>query len=196
MVFWLTRRKDKVSSWYKQISVVSFSSATVIAIATLYSIGSLVTTPTHYAYAQGSLIGNVSIPINLDVTAIVPINVNIQNAQICLQVAGGSCTQVVLNPTQQTFSPTTVDLSQPTPTITPTSTTTQPSTTTPTTTITSPTTTQQTPTTGTTGTPTTTSPSSTTSPPSTSTSPTQNTQSGSTGSNTGGGSSGGSSGGG
>jgi hypothetical protein len=89
---------------------------------------------------QGSLIGSVNVPINVDVTAIVPINVAIQNAQICAQIGGGSCTQAIFNPTQSTFAPTTIDLSQPTPTITPTTTatptmsttTTQPTTTTPT----------------------------------------------------------------
>jgi hypothetical protein len=84
----------------------------------------------HYLPVQSSLLGDqsllgsVNIPINIDITAIVPINVNIQNAQICLQVGGGSCTQVVLNPTQTTYSPTTINLAQPTPTITPTPTTT------------------------------------------------------------------------
>ena len=92
----------------------------ILAITLLYSAGKVF--PAHYAYAQQqqSLIGGVNIPVNIDVTAIVPININIQNAQICLQVAGGSCSQVVLNPTQTTYSPTTVDLTQPTPTITPT----------------------------------------------------------------------------
>ena len=82
----------------------------ILAITLLYSAGKVF--PAHYAYAQQqqSLIGGVNIPVNIDVTAIVPININIQNAQICLQVAGGSGSQVVLNPTQTTYSPTTVDL--------------------------------------------------------------------------------------
>jgi hypothetical protein len=148
----------------------------------------------HYLPVQSSLlgdqglIGSVNIPINIDVTAIVPINVDIQNAQVCAQVAGGSCSQVILNPTQSTYSPTTVSYAQPTPTVTAT-----PTTTTPTTTTTAPqptsTTTSTQPTT--TGTPTTspstsTSPSSpttssptTTSPPASTTTPSPSTSSGS-----------------
>ena len=68
--------------------------------------------------SQGSLVGSVNIPVNIDVTAIVPININIQNAQICAQVGGGSCTQAILDPSQSTYSPTTVSYAQPTPTAT------------------------------------------------------------------------------
>jgi hypothetical protein len=120
-----------------------------------------------------SLIGSVNVPINIDVTAIVPINVDIQNAQVCAQVGGGSCSQVILNPTQSTYSPTTISYAQPTPTVTSTPTTMTP-TTTAATQPTSPTTssTTQPTTTGTpTTTPSTTSPSTSTSSPSTTTSP-------------------------
>ena len=89
MVFSLTSKGDTEHTWYKQ-TVVPLA-ATVLAITTLYTIGLAITIPTtQYVYAQGSLIGDVNIPVNVDITAIVPININIQNAQICVQVAGGS----------------------------------------------------------------------------------------------------------
>jgi trimeric autotransporter adhesin len=80
------------------------------------SLGSLV----QYADAQLLSVNNTT--LNIPITVIVPITLEIQNAQICATVAssgGQSCQQIVLNPTQSAFTPVNVDLSNPTtPTVT------------------------------------------------------------------------------
>jgi hypothetical protein len=81
------------------------------------TISSLLTV--HYADAQ--LISIEDTTVNIPVTVIVPIDLNIQNAQVCASVlSGGSqtCTQVVLNPTQTSYTDVNVDLSSATPTLT------------------------------------------------------------------------------
>ena len=73
-------------------------------------------------YADAQLISVNNTTLNIPITVIVPITLEIQNAQICASVAssgGQSCQQIVLNPTQSAFTPVNVDLSNPTtPTIT------------------------------------------------------------------------------
>jgi hypothetical protein len=80
------------------------------------SFGSLV------QYADAQLISVNNTTLNIPITVIVPITLEIQNAQICATVAssgGQSCQQIVLNPTQSAFTPVNVDLSNPTtPTVT------------------------------------------------------------------------------
>src|ERR671918_1320508 len=71
--------------------------------------------------ADAQLIGIEDTTINIPVTVIVPIDINIQNAQICASVLSGgsqSCTQLVLNPTQTSYTDVNVDLSSETPTLT------------------------------------------------------------------------------
>jgi hypothetical protein len=71
------------------------------------------------AYAQ--LISVEDTTVNIPITVIVPIDLNIQNAQICASVASSgdqSCTQVVLNPEQTSYTDVDVDLSSATPTLT------------------------------------------------------------------------------
>ena len=66
-----------------------------------------------------ALIGITNTSLNIPVTVIVPVNVQIQNAQVCASVLSGgsqSCEQLVLNPSQTTFSPISVNLNTPTPT--------------------------------------------------------------------------------
>ena len=70
------------------------------------------------AYAQ--LISVEDTTLNIPITVIVPIELNIQNAQICASVAssgGQTCQQIVLNPTQTSYSPVDVNLAQPTPAV-------------------------------------------------------------------------------
>jgi hypothetical protein len=72
-------------------------------------------------YANAQLIGIEDTTINIPITVIVPIDLNIQNAQVCASVLSGgeqSCTQVVLNPTQTSYTDVNVDLSSSTPTLT------------------------------------------------------------------------------
>ena len=72
-------------------------------------------------YANAQLISIEDTTVNIPVTVIVPIDINIQNAQVCASVlSGGSqtCTQLVLNPTQTSFTDVNVDLTSPTPTLT------------------------------------------------------------------------------
>jgi hypothetical protein len=72
-------------------------------------------------YASAQLIGIEDTTINIPITVIVPIDLNIQNAQVCASVLSGgsqSCTQVVLNPTQTSYTDVNVDLSSATPTLT------------------------------------------------------------------------------
>jgi hypothetical protein len=83
------------------------------------SLKSLFTTPSQYAYAQLLSLNNTT--VNIPVTVIVPITIEIQNAQICASVAssgGQYCQQLVLNPSQTAFTPVNIDLaSGATPTI-------------------------------------------------------------------------------
>jgi hypothetical protein len=80
------------------------------------SLGSLI------QYADAQLISVNNTTLNIPITVIVPITLEIQNAQICATVAssgGQSCQQIVLNPTQSSYTPVNVDLSNPTtPTVT------------------------------------------------------------------------------
>jgi hypothetical protein len=107
-------------------------------------------------HAEAQLISIEDTTVNIPITVIVPIDLNIQNAQICASVASSgdqSCTQVVLNPEQTSYTDVDVDLSTATPTLTtaeqePTLATTSPEPTT--TTQTAPTTTETAPTTTTT----------------------------------------------
>jgi hypothetical protein len=73
-------------------------------------------------YADAQLLSVDNTVLNIPITVIVPITLEIQNAQICATVAssgGQSCQQIVLNPTQSAFTPMNVDLSNPTtPTVT------------------------------------------------------------------------------
>src|ERR671918_1896860 len=59
--------------------------------------------------------------ITLNVTVIIPITVVAQNAQICISLASSgdqTCQQIILDPTQTTFTPVDVDLSEEVPIIT------------------------------------------------------------------------------
>jgi hypothetical protein len=59
--------------------------------------------------------------ITLNVTVIIPITVVAQNAQICISLASSgdqTCQQIILDPTQMTFTPVDVDLTQGQPLIT------------------------------------------------------------------------------
>src|SRR5918994_844996 len=72
-------------------------------------------------YANAQLISIEDTTVNIPVTVIVPIDLNIQNAQVCASVLSGgsqSCTQVVLNPEQTSYTNVDVDLSTATPTLT------------------------------------------------------------------------------
>src|ERR671912_332835 len=62
---------------------------------------------------------NVDIPIDIDVTAIIPINIEIENAQICANLGGTQTCQINnINPTTNEYSPTTIDLASEEPTVT------------------------------------------------------------------------------
>jgi hypothetical protein len=72
-------------------------------------------------HADAQLISVEDTTVNIPITVIVPIDLNIQNAQICASVASSgdqSCTQVVLNPEQTSYTDVDVDLSTATPTLT------------------------------------------------------------------------------
>jgi hypothetical protein len=71
--------------------------------------------------ADAQLISVEDTTINIPITVIIPINLNIQNAQICASVASSgsqTCQQIVLNPVQMLYSPVDVNLAQPTPAVT------------------------------------------------------------------------------
>jgi hypothetical protein len=73
-------------------------------------------------YANAQLISVNNTTLNIPITVIIPITIEIQNAQICASVASSgsqTCQQIVLNPTQTAYTPVNVDLSNPTtPTVT------------------------------------------------------------------------------
>src|SRR5919106_3814452 len=136
-----------------------------------YGISNAIVSPLYSSsyFTPIQLIEDINIPIDIDVTAIIPINIDIENAQICANIGGDqSCNIINMSPTETTYAPTTIDLAGDTPTILPTTETTQPTTTTTTTTAaTAPLTTTQPPTTDTTTQPPTTD--TTTQPPTTDT---------------------------
>src|ERR671921_1330986 len=135
-----------------------------------YGISNAIVSPLYSSsyFTPIQLIEDINIPIDIDVTAIIPINIDIENAQICADIGGDqSCNIINMSPTETTYAPTTIDLAGDTPTILPTTETTQPTTTTATTDPTAPLTTTQPPTTDTTTQPPTTD--TTTQPPTTDT---------------------------
>jgi hypothetical protein len=70
---------------------------------------------------NAQLIRVSNMTLNIPITVIVPITVEIQNAQICATVASSgsqTCQQIVLNPEQTAYTPVDVNLRTPTPTIT------------------------------------------------------------------------------
>jgi hypothetical protein len=82
----------------------------------LDSIGS----PLQNANAQLITIDDTT--LNIPITVIVPITLQIQNAQVCASVASSgdqTCNQIVMNPTQTAYTPVDIDLSTgTTPTVT------------------------------------------------------------------------------
>jgi hypothetical protein len=135
-----------------------------------YGFSSAVYSPSDAYFVPVQLIDdvNVNVPIDIDVTAIIPINIEIENAQICANLGGTQTCQINnINPTTYEFSPTTIDLASQEPAVTTAPTTTAPTTTAPTTTA--PTTTAPTTTAPTTSTtePTTTAPTTSTTEPTT-----------------------------
>jgi hypothetical protein len=100
------------------------SSDGVAAVFTNIIINPLVETITSaftVQYADAQLIGIEDTTVSIPITAIVPIDLNIQNAQVCASVLSSgdqSCTQVVLNPEQTSYTDVNVDLSSATPTLT------------------------------------------------------------------------------
>jgi hypothetical protein len=113
-----------------------------------YGLSSAVYSPNDAFFVPVQLIDdvNVNVPIDIDVTAIIPINIEIENAQICANLGGTQTCQINnINPTTNEYSPTTIDLTSEEPAVTtqptaPTTSTTEPTTTAPTTSTTEPTT--------------------------------------------------------
>jgi hypothetical protein len=73
--------------------------------------------PVMSAHAKKVIIENIT----LNVTVIIPITVVAQNAQICISLASSgdqTCQQLILDPTQTTFTAVDVDLTQEVPVIT------------------------------------------------------------------------------
>lgn len=71
---------------------------------------------------SGSLIGIEDTTVNIPITVIAPITVQVQNAQVCAQLLSSGtqeCNQIILNPEQTAYTPVDVDLASPTPTVTP-----------------------------------------------------------------------------
>ncbi len=104
-----------------------------------YGLSSAAYSPSDAYFVPVQLIDdvNVNVPIDIDVTAIIPINIEIENAQICANLGGTQTCQINnINPTTNEFSPTNIDLASEEPAVTtqPAPTTTAPTTTPPTTT--------------------------------------------------------------
>jgi hypothetical protein len=71
--------------------------------------------PSVVAGQQPSILDTTDTTLNVPISVFVPININIQNAQICASIlSSGSqtCQQIILNPTQTAYNPVGVDLSQ------------------------------------------------------------------------------------
>jgi hypothetical protein len=87
----------------------------------IYPVVETITSLLMMQHADAQLISIEDTTVNIPITVIVPIDLNIQNAQICASVASSgdqSCTQVVLNPEQTSYTDVDVDLSTATPTLT------------------------------------------------------------------------------
>jgi hypothetical protein len=73
--------------------------------------------PVMSAHGKKVIIENIT----LNVTVIIPITLVAQNAQICISLASSgdqTCQQIILDPTQMTFTPVDVDLTQQVPVVT------------------------------------------------------------------------------
>ena len=93
----------------------------VIIAATLLTTAIFTTSAFTVQYADAQLIGIEDTTVNIPITLIVPIDLNIQNAQVCASVLSSgdqTCNQVVLNPEQTSYTNVNVDLSSATPTLT------------------------------------------------------------------------------
>lgn len=70
-------------------------------------------------YSDAQLISEYNTTLNIPITVIIPIDLEIQNAQICASISSGTgqkCQQIVLNPTKTAYTPVNIDLSNPTTT--------------------------------------------------------------------------------
>ena len=93
----------------------------IIIAATLLTTAIFTTSAFTVQYADAQLIGIEDTTVNIPITLIVPIDLNIQNAQVCASVLSSgdqTCNQVVLNPEQTSYTNVNVDLSSATPTLT------------------------------------------------------------------------------
>jgi hypothetical protein len=93
----------------------------IIIAATLLITAIFTTSAFTVQYADAQLIGIEDTTVNVPITLIVPIDINLQNAQVCasvLSTGSQTCNQVVLNPEQTSYTNVNVDLSSETPTIT------------------------------------------------------------------------------
>src|SRR5215211_5009475 len=93
----------------------------IIIATTLLTTAIFTTSAFAVQYADAQLIGIEDTTVNIPITAIVPIDLNIQNAQVCASVLSSgdqTCNQVVLNPEQTSYTNVNVDLSSATPTLT------------------------------------------------------------------------------
>ena len=73
----------------------------------LYTVYDTITSLFEMQYANAQLISVEDTTVNIPITVIVPIDLNIQSAQICASVASRgdqSCTQLVLNPEQTSYT--------------------------------------------------------------------------------------------
>jgi hypothetical protein len=93
----------------------------IIIAATLLTTAIFTTSAFTVQYADAQLIGIEDTTVNIPITLIVPIDLNIQNAQVCASVLSSgdqTCNQVVLNPEQTSYTNVNVDLSSARPTLT------------------------------------------------------------------------------
>jgi len=93
----------------------------IITAATLLTTAIFTTSAFTVQYADAQVIGIEDTTVNIPITLIVPIDLSIQNAQVCtsvLSTGSQTCNQVVLNPEQTSYTNVNVDLSPATPTLT------------------------------------------------------------------------------
>ena len=130
----LLRREKEAAAQVLSLMTVFISLSVTISFSLISAI--------HAIDAQPESISVQNTIITAPLTILVPITADVQNAQICLSIAssgGQSCTQVVVDPVENSYDPVSADLSSETSTLTtaeqePTATTTAPTTTEPTTT--------------------------------------------------------------
>src|SRR5919106_4304208 len=106
-------RREKEESVAQALSLMTI----LISLSTTISFSLISVIQAIDADAQPESINVQNTVVTAPLTVVVPITIDAQNAQICVSAASSgdqSCTQMILDPEQNSYEAVTVDLSDPT----------------------------------------------------------------------------------